>query len=58
MHIKICCLLLRLVLLGDLVLGWGQPLPQLGLVKLLLGTDGVPDVRHVCGLKVTGHNTT
>ena len=46
------------MLLSHLVLGGGQPLPQLALVKLLLGTDGLPDVRHVRGLKVTGHNTT
>ena len=55
---KIFLLLLCLVLLGDLILGGGQPLPQLRLVELLLGTDGLPDVGHVGGLKVTGHNTT
>ena len=32
--------------LGDLVLGRCQSLPQLGFIKLLLGTDGLPDVRH------------
>ena len=32
--------------LGDLILGRCQSLPQLGFIKLLLGTDGLPDVGH------------
>ena len=39
-------LLLCLMFLGHLVLGGRQSLPQLGFIKLLLGTDGLPDVRH------------
>ena len=35
------------MLLGDLVLGGGETLPQLRLVELLVGADGLPDVRHV-----------
>ena len=34
------------MLLRDLVLGRGQPLPQLTLVKLLVGTHGLADIRH------------
>jgi len=32
--------------LGHLVLGRRQSLPELGFIKLLLGADGLPDVRH------------
>ena len=37
---------LSVMLLGDLVLGRGQPLPQLTFVKLLVGAHGLPNVRH------------
>ena len=40
------------MLLGHLVLGRCQSLPQLRFIKLLLGTDGLPDVRHAETLKV------
>ena len=34
------------MLLSHLVLGWRQSLPELRFIELLLGTDGLPDVRH------------